>query len=331
MTPAFASRALGTFAASALVLALQVAPASGATILFVGNSFTYGDPAGGPPVVRNFRPGSVTDLNGTNIGGVPALFKGFADQAGLSYSVSLETAPGTGLDFHYNNRLNLIARPWDTVVLQSFSTLDAANPGNPAKLIQYSALLANALHAQNPNVDIYLNATWSRADQTYQPNGFWYGQDISAMQEDVQAGYEAADANSPWINDVVPVGAAWNRAMELGVADDNPYDGITPGMVNLWAPDSYHASPFGYYLEALMLFGQITGVDPRSLGAGDQVAAGIGISPTLAVALQQIAHDQIAAAVPEPSAVLMLLPGLFGLAWFLRRARPARPMQEALA
>lgn len=309
----------GMLAAFALAFGSQGAPAFASSILFVGNSFTYGEAAGGPNLVRPYRSGTVTDLNGTSVGGVPALFKSFTVQAGLDYTVSLETVGGTGLDFHYNNRLGLIGRPWDDVVLQSFSTLDAANPGNPAKLIQFSALLADVLHTQNPAVEIHLNSTWSRADLTYQPNGFWFGQPIAAMQRDVQAGYEAAKANSPYIEDVIPVGAAWNRAFETGFADANPYDGITTGQVNLWAPDSYHGSVYGYYLEALTLFGGVTGVDPRSLGAGELVAADLGITPAQAVTMQQIASAQLAVSVPEPSSYLMAIMGMFGLVWLRRR------------
>ncbi|MEA3151753.1 MAG: hypothetical protein QOD56_2692, partial [Gammaproteobacteria bacterium] len=42
-----------------------------ASILFIGNSFTF---AYGSPV-RYYRPDSVTDLNRAGQGGVPALFK----------------------------------------------------------------------------------------------------------------------------------------------------------------------------------------------------------------------------------------------------------------
>ena len=59
------------------------------TILFVGNSFTFG--ADSPPV-QAYRPETVTDLNREGIGGVPALFKSFTREAGLAYDVSLETA-----------------------------------------------------------------------------------------------------------------------------------------------------------------------------------------------------------------------------------------------
>jgi hypothetical protein len=227
-------RYAGVLGASAVAFGLQSAPAAATDILFVGNSFTYGYAAGGPDVVQPYMPSTVTDFNGTGVGGVPALFKGFTTEAGLNYNVSLETVGGTGLDYHYNNKLALIDKPWDQVVLQSYSTLDATHPGDPTKLIQYSALLANALHAQNPAVDINLMATWSRADQTYLPTGHWYGQPIDAMEKDVQAGYDAAKANSPLIDKVIPVGAAWNRAIQNGFADPNPYL-ITRLAQPLWA------------------------------------------------------------------------------------------------
>ena len=291
---------------ASLAFGSLVSPAHATTILFVGNSFTYGDPAGAPPAVRNYKPGTVTDLNRTNIGGVPALFKAMTVQAGLDYEVSLETNPGVGVDWHYNNRYGTIVKPWDRVLLQSFSTLDASKPGNPDTLVRYSGLLAQAFHAQNPNVDVRLTATWSRADQTYRPNGAWYGQSIYQMALDVRKGYDAADAASNLISDVIPVGEAWNRAMAGGLADANPYDGIKAGQINLWAPDAYHGSTFGYYLEALTIFGNVTGLDPRSLGADDQVARELGIDARTAGALQQFAAAQLEAEeVPEPGSMLM--------------------------
>lgn len=303
-----------------LLLALGASAARADSILFIGNSFTYGD---GSPAVMNFRPGTVTDLNGSNLGGMPALFKAFTLQAGLDYQVSLETVPGSGLDLHYNTKQPLIDKAWDNVVMHTYSTLDGARPGNPAKLYQYSALLADQFTARNADVNVMLMATWSRADQTYPTTGAWHGESIYQMGIDVNAAYEEADARSANIDGVIPVGLTWNAAIRGGFADGNPYDGIGAGQVNLWAADSYHASRYGSYLEALTVFGRVTGLDPRLLGAGESAAAQLGITGAQAVAMQDLAWRQLAAPVPEPSTWAMLMAGV-GLLALRRRAAPAR-------
>ena len=69
----------------------------------------------------------------------------------------------------------------------------------------------------------------------------------------------ALAAKNAHVTGVVPVGLAWNRAIDTGVAGDNPYTGVPAGKINLWAWDSYHASAYGYYLEALLVFAKVTG------------------------------------------------------------------------
>lgn len=317
---------IGSLAIATSVMGMGAGSALANSILFVGNSFTYGEPAGGMPVVEYYQPSTVTDLNGTGIGGVPALFKEFTVEAGLNYNVSLETVGGKGVDYHYNNKLSLITQqPWNDVVLQSYSTLDATHPGNPAVLIQYSGLLAQAFQVKNPDVRVLLDSTWTRADQTYQISSSpWYGKPIDAMYKDVQAGYIQADlqnnaAHPGLIDGVIPVGAAFNQAIQTGFAAVNPYKPIPAGKVNIWAPDSYHASPFGYYLEALTEFLAITGEDPRMLGGNELAAAAIGINASQAVILQNIAYDN-ELLLPEPAAIAALAPGLLVL---LRRRRSA--------
>lgn len=279
--------------AAALALGFSATVASAAeTVLFVGNSFTYG--AYSP--VWKYRADTVTDLNQTGVGGVPALFKLFATQAGLDYAVSLETVGGRGMDFHVKEKAPLLDKAWDHVVMHGYSTLDQAKPGDPALLVQSAGQMARMFRARNPKADILLTSTWARADQVYRPDaGPWSGKTVAVMNADIRKAYDLAAAGSPEIRGVVAVGDAWQRAFAAGVADANPYDGVAPNQVNLWTWDNYHASAYGYYLEALMVFGRITGKDPLSLGERETAASELGISPAQAKALQQIAHDELAA------------------------------------
>ncbi len=303
--------------ASLFVTVATAASAAPITVLFVGNSFTYGEAAGGPNIVEPYRASTVTDLNNQGIGGVPALFKQMTVEKGLDYAVSLETHGGVGIDWHYQNELSTISKPFDQVVLQSYSTLDLANPGNPATLIQYTGLLANVFRAQNPNVDIHLDATWSRADQTYKvTTSPWYGKDIYAMETDVRNGYNLAKTDNPQVDDVIQTGQAWANAMMAGFADTNPYDGIAAGEVDLWAPEGYHASVYGYYLEALMFFGDLTKLDPELLGY-DQVAMDLGISDVQARSLQTFAARALG--IPEPETLALLAVGFAGIVAMRRR------------
>jgi hypothetical protein len=280
---------------AAVLLAFAV-PAEARTILFIGNSFTFG--ANSP--AHFYKAGSVTDLNGPingkTVGGVPAIFKAFTQEAGLDYAVSLETVGGKGLDYHLAEKRAVIDKAWDEVVMHGYSTLDQAHPGNPALLIASARQMADLLRARNPGVKLHLLATWSRADQVYPAtaSGVWKGKPIQQMGKDVHAAYRAA-AKGAGIPDVIPVGLAWNRAIDTGVAGADPYAGIPAGKINLWAWDSYHASAYGYYLEALLDFGRVTGKDPLSLGDNETVAEDFGFSKLQTHALQQIAHDELAA------------------------------------
>ena len=287
--------ARGLVALGAALAGLSAAvPAAAESVLFVGNSFTFG--AYSP--VWKYRATSVTDLNGGGVGGVPALFKLFSEEAGLTYQVSLVTNPGVGLDYHWEHNRQKINGAWDHVLLQSYSTLDAKRPGDPGLLIDYTSRFTGLLKARNPAADVELVATWSRPDMTYPDGAPWHGRPIFAMADDLQRGYVAAAGATPGVRGVVAVGEAFSRAVRDGLADANPYDGTDFGKVDLWAYDHYHASAFGYYLEALMIFGALTGKDPLSLGPRETAAVELGFSQQQTQALQKTAHDQLAATPP---------------------------------
>ena len=268
-----------------LVSTALAAEAPPRSILFIGNSFTFGAMS----EVMTYRKGSVTDLNGDGIGGVPALFKRFADEAGLHYRVSLETAAGQTLAWHLSSKRALIDRRWDTVVLQQYSTLDPDKPGDLTTTIPAARELTKLLRARNPDVDISMVATWTRPDLTYPQGQHWSGQSVDQMALDLRRADDRVRANVPSIARVVPVGEAFNCAVRRGVADANPYDGISAGQIDLWATDHYHASTEGYYLEALTIFAAITSVDPRRLGGREKAAAELGIRRSIARKLQSIA------------------------------------------
>ena len=274
----------------ALAILAVSPPVFAKSILFVGNSFTYGELS----IVKTYKAGTVADLNKSGLGGVPALFKAFATQAGLDYDVSLETVPGVGLDYHYTEKRPLLDRKWDEVVLQSYSTLDQDRAGDPGLLVKYAGIFSDMLHRRNPDVKIYLTATWSRADMTYPRRTPWYGKPIAQMATDVDAGYRLAAQKTPGVAAIVPVGLAWNRAMASGLADTNPYDGISAGKIDLWATDNYHASTDGYYLEALLVFARVTGRDPLSVGIHETSIGDLSLDPAVIGKLEQIAHDELA-------------------------------------
>ena len=282
-------------------LCLVAAPAFAATkVLFIGNSFTFGAHSS----AQRYQSGTVHDLNppdklGRTVGGVPSLFKEFTKEAGVDvYDVSLETVGGKGFDYHLADKRKEIDQAWDIVVGHGYSTLDEAHPGDPALLISSTKQMADMLKAKNPNVKFYTVATWTRADKVFPANAPapWKGTPVTQMAKDVQAGYiKAAKESGGGVTDVIPLGLAWNAAIDQGLADDNPYDDAGASKMNLWAYDSYHASAFGYYLEALMDFGKVTGIDPMSLEGKDHVAEDLAISPTQAKVLMKLAHDGLAA------------------------------------
>jgi hypothetical protein len=152
------------------------------TILFVGNSFTFGANS----AAHYYKPDTVTDLNGPGangktVGGVPAIFKAFTKEAGLDYTVSLETVGGKGMDFHYAEKRALLDKAWDVVVMHGYSTLDQAHPGDPALLVSSAKQMTDMFRAKNPRAEVWLDATWSRADQTYPADKPWHGKPIQQM------------------------------------------------------------------------------------------------------------------------------------------------------
>ncbi len=287
---------------TATLLALSMAGAQARTVLFLGSSMTYGAHA----AAQHYKPELVKDLNGPNAqgetyGGVPAIFKQFTLEAGLGdYEVSSQLVGGKGLEYWFTvpETLARINKPWDVVVMHGFSTLDQGKPGDRSLLLSSSKDIARLFLDKNPKAQLYLFATWGRPDVIFPATakGPWKDTSVQKMGQDVHAAYQQVMKEEPRYAGIVPVGLAFSRAIDTGIADGNPYDDLGASKVNLWAYDSYHGSNYGYYLEALLDFGKITGLDPRSLDGKTRVAEALGISPAQSKALMQVAYDTLQAA-----------------------------------
>ncbi|ADO73041.1 hypothetical protein [Stigmatella aurantiaca] len=273
---------------------------TGGNILFVGNSFTHGN----EEPVYSYNKAAVTDTNGSSVGGIPGVFKKLTVQAGLAFNVSLETASGQTLGWHFANKAATIGQAtWNTVVFQEQSTtpLPTARGGSPTAFTESARNLRSLVLSKNPAANLFLYETWS-SPASVGAQGYPSGTaGLQAMQADLRDAYFKASRDLGF-KGVARVGDGFMRAVEQGVADPNPADGLSPGMVNLWSnQDSRHSSKYGSYLSAAVLFAKITQVDPRGLATGaGSAAAELGISATEASNLHRIAYEITALADPLP-------------------------------
>jgi VCBS repeat-containing protein len=228
------------------------------------------------------------------------------------------TAPLT-VNFSVSGTATLPSGDFTVTGTNSFSTAGAADPNLQSfntyavKFAQYATTgAADGAIAANPHAnaatDVYLYETWARPNMvtgarvantndttgavtTTTTTAPEYYLSLETMTADLRAAYEGLAAANPIFAGVAPVGAAFLRAVQDGTATRDPYapGAGTDGKVDLWWDDNLHASKYGSYLSALTLFGTLTGLDPRSLGAAEHAAADLGITQAEAAALQGVA------------------------------------------
>jgi len=179
---------------------------------------------------------------------------------------------------------------------------------------------------QNTNASaatrVYLTETWARPDMVYAhkttvadsttpdgspiPDGTGvdatlYYSNLAGMTADLRAAFAAAAAGNPRFAGVSPVGDAFQRAYDLGIVKtedfytaSGAYAPPRPGdRMDLWWKDYLHASKYGSYLDALVQFGTITGLDPRSFGPMETAARDLGIAVNDALMLQWVASAEL--------------------------------------
>ncbi|MEO9190686.1 MAG: hypothetical protein ABI224_11930, partial [Acetobacteraceae bacterium] len=206
---------------------------------------------------------------------------------------------------------------------------------DPAVTLFESQPLANYGYASsNPNKPIFGSST-GPAGSIYAPYvgdadpNAAMASDLHNAYEAVASAYNAANPGKSHVG-VALAGDAWVTAMNQGLAVSDPYlANLPPGEVDLWdsdvldacctTPIGYHPSVFGSYLNSLVLFDQITGIDPEMLAAEfdptnpdylDSASLALGIAPDVARLLAMAAAETVDAGrpVPEPSAFLLLAP-----------------------
>ena len=196
----------------------------------------------------------------------------------------------------------------------------------------------------NPNADpgteVYLYQTWARPDlidgafdididrdtgdvtRLASLSTGTFFPDLETMTAELVASYAAAAG--PGFAGIAPVGEAFLHAVQSGIATRDMWapDALSDGLIDLWHDDGLHASKYGSYLSALVLFGTLTGLDPALFGRGEVAAFEMGIAGADAAALQRAASRQLGfvAPVPVPAALPMACVG-FGLLLAIRRRR----------
>ena len=227
----------------------------------------------------------------------------------------------------------------------------------PITLYQTGPLANYGYNSTNPNNPIFGGSTTGGANDPTGHLGDQYSPYYGAanpnaqMTSDLHNAYagEAGNWNSSHPNgsqmNAALAGDAWITAMNIGLAVKDPYlysdvpgNTIPPNMIDLWdnnpldacclVPTGYHPSNYGSYLNALVLFEEITGIDPRTLGGNDQAAADLGISNTNALLLEDVAYFTVTAggpvsAIPEPSTWAMMILGFAGVGFMAYRRRKA--------
>jgi hypothetical protein len=264
-------------------------------------------------------------------GGIPGAVEALADQAGIDFEIQHSLRGGATLRGHFINsnpagwdlRSNIARQRWDVVILQGNSTEAVARAGgDPNEFRAYVDKHERWIHAgaaenyresqfypggsntlrripANPNASpatrVFLYQTWARPDLTYPAGAPYAGEPLETMGHEIRDAYAQAAAANGRIEAVIPVGEAFLRAVQQGVAVRNPYAPEKHGVDLWWHEDRFHSSKHGSYLSALVIFGVLSGVDPASFGATERVAFDLGIDPVDALRLQRVASEQLVA------------------------------------
>jgi hypothetical protein len=244
---------------------------------------------------QSFRPLPTTvTVNGQSVPtrGVPTGFQSGAD--GLINAIQLADAAAS--------KRNAAITLYETQPLASYG-YTSSNPDAPI----FGSSTA-AQNGGNPAFAPYVGAIDPIAQMASDLHNAYAGE---------ASAYDAANPTGSHV-DVALAGDAWVSAINLGIAVENPYLPLHPRQqVDLWdsnpltgcctTPIGYHPSSYGVYLDALVIFYKITGVDPHTLRAEmdeddrlfrSSAAHALGISARDARLLAIAARETVRAGMP---------------------------------
>ncbi len=194
---------------------------------------------------------------------LPGLVERLLRQAGVEVGkVDSVAFPNFGLQDHWERgpaRARIRERRWDVVVLQQGPS---ATEGRPS-LLEYSERFAAEIRTSGASPAMYM--VWPAASRSF---------DFDGVSESYRMAAERVNGL------LFPVGEAWRAAWRR-----------EPGLP-LYGPDSFHPSPIGSYLGALVLFEQIASVEATARSAEDlKPPDGLEISPQMDIVLKDAARE----------------------------------------
>lgn len=187
---------------------------------------------------------------------MPDVLAHLLEESEVQAHVETVAFPNFGLPDHYlegSSRDAIALGGWDVVVLQQGPS---ATEGRPY-LLEYTEIFAEEIRAEGARPALFM--VWPSSGRFF---------DFAGVSDSYRTAAELVDGL------LFPVGEAWLDAWNLD--DDLP----------LYGPDGFHPSEAGSYLAALVIYEQLTGMDPRVLPPD---AGGVSLSESRVEILQQAA------------------------------------------
>lgn len=168
---------------------------------------------------------------------LPSMLRELLLQEGLDVVTAALAEPNYGLEDHWARRATheMIGQGWDVVVLQQGPS---ATEGRPS-LLEFASRFAGPIREAGAMPALYM--VWPAAARSF---------DFQGVSDSYAAAADRIDGL------LFPVGEAWLEARRV---DED---------IALYGSDSFHPSPLGSYLAALVMYEQLAGADARELTSG---------------------------------------------------------------